>query len=89
MLECVICFRRYSAQDVISGLYWIHTGVCSHCYAFMQKRSHKSSCFGKPSVANARGTRLLGYHPKAVECGELCPDRNVCRRIVWGRADPV
>jgi hypothetical protein len=89
MLECVICFERYSEADIVAGRYWAEPAVCSECYALMQSRPYSASCFGKPSVVNARGKRLLGYNPKAIECRQLCPDRAVCRRIVWVTTNPV
>ena len=82
MIECVVCTIRYSLADIESGLYSLHTGVCSRCYAKMQKQPHHVSCFGKPSVANSKG-KQLGYNPKAIECKQLCPDRSICRSIVW------
>lgn len=81
-LECLLCFRRYSLEDIKDGLYRIETGVCSFCYAELQKKSHNEACFGKPSVRLPEGKTLLGYNSKAVECNRLCQDRELCRSIV-------
>ncbi len=86
-LECLLCFVRYSFNDVLEGLYQLETMVCSKCYALMQAGPYRISCFGKPTIIFQNGKRLYGYNPKAEECSHLCPDRNICRRIVYEETD--
>lgn len=82
ILSCLLCKRRYSRQDVEEGRYWPQTFVCSFCYARMQQAPIQVSCFGKTAEVNHRtGHRELGYDPEALECREVCPDREVCRRV--------
>lgn len=87
-LECLLCERRYSRDDVARGLYWIETFTCSACYAVMQAKSRAQCCFGKADVVvpveGEEGTGRvveLGYSPTAPECSQLCPDRKVCSRL--------
>lgn len=82
-LECLLCRLRYSKADILSGRYQLSTNICSLCYAKMQAAPCSQSCFGKVTrVIMPGGERVFGYHPKAVECGELCPDRKICQKIV-------
>ncbi len=82
VLECLVCRRRYSRNDVEDGLYWVETFTCSLCYADMQRQPYRRSCFGKPTVVDERGRVVeRGHDPKAVECSTLCLDRNVCARL--------
>jgi len=82
MIECLLCFERYSAADVLSGLYRMETFVCSRCYARMQALPHDRSCFGKPTFILEGRQKLWGYDREAPECAELCPDRRVCSLLV-------
>jgi hypothetical protein len=83
-IECRLCLRRYTREDILSGLYQISTKVCSECYARMQAAPHNVSCFGKPDTMQD-GKRLLGYSQSARECQELCPDKTLCASV----ADPA
>ena len=85
ILECLLCLRRYSEADILGGLYWLETKVCSYCYAEMQQKPHHISCFGKPTTILPNGKRLYGYNPKVEECASWCPDRKICARIVVPR----
>ena len=80
-LECLICRVRYSREDVLSGLYQLSTKICGHCYGRMQASPHAVCCFGKTDLIQLDGKRLLGYDPDAVECRDLCPDRNLCASV--------
>jgi hypothetical protein len=87
ILECLLCLRRYSREDILAGLYRLETLICSPCYAKMQGQAltpacYARSCFGKPSIMIFGGRRLRGYNPAAKECNKLCPDREVCRRVI-------
>ncbi len=88
ILECVLCDRRFCPSDVESGEYCVETMICFHCYAEMQAKPHKRSCFGKPTsiffLHNGRKQRALGYNENAEECQNLCPDRVPCRKVVLG-----
>jgi hypothetical protein len=81
-LECRICYLHYSVEDILSGLYRLETMICGFCYANMQRKPHRISCFGKPDVIRPDGKRLAGYNPEARECKSLCPDRILCAQIV-------
>ena len=83
MLECLLCLERYGREDVRSGLYRLETFVCSRCYRKMQAKPHAASCFGKPTFV-AEGKVLRGYSEKAEVCQTVCPDREVCRKVVQG-----
>jgi len=80
-LECLLCRRRYSLNDIAKGNYQIETKICSPCYLIMQEAPREKSCFGKPGVLLPDGTKLYGYDPVVKECQELCPDRLVCRKL--------
>ena len=82
VLECLLCFERYSAEDVARGDYQIETLICSRCYREMQLAPHSKSCFGKPTVIMPDGKKLLGYDVASEDCSSNCPDRSVCCRIV-------
>ena len=86
-LECRLCQARYSREDVIEGRYQLATYVCSFCYARLQKLPYEQSCFGKPITILPNGKQLLGYDAETTECLTLCPDREICRRVVI--TDPV
>jgi hypothetical protein len=81
-LECRLCYSRYSLADIMNGTYNLETYICSYCYADMQRKPHPQSCFGKPTFILLDGTRLPGYDPEARDCNRLCPDRELCKRIV-------
>lgn len=81
-LECRLCTKRYSREDVMDGTYRIETLICSHCYVSMQKSPHSLSCFGKPTFRLLSGKMLYGYDPESRDCNHLCPDRNICKIIV-------
>lgn len=83
VLECLLCENKYSKEDIEKGNFQIATLICSFCYARMQNMPYEKSCFGKPSLIALNGKKYFGYNPKAEECSRLCPDRSVCRRIVW------
>ena len=81
VIECVICYSRYSLNDCASGLYRLETLVCSPCYARMQQDAN--SCFGKACEAVSEEERTAdGYDPASKECSWLCPDRVVCAKIL-------
>ena len=82
ILECLLCFERYSVKQILAGEYQLETMICSYCYAKMQQAPYEKSCFGKPSQMINGVKKHLGYNPLAPECRERCPDRNVCRRIM-------
>lgn len=84
LLECATCFERYSREEIETGLYQLKTMVCSKCYARAQKLPHERSCFGKPTVNLPSGKKLLGYNPLTEACSRLCPDREICARVVRG-----
>ena len=84
LLGCVRCSRRFSQNDILSGLYQIETFVCSYCYAEMQQASYEKSCFGKPMLRLPTGRLLFGWNSKAWECTQICPDRNLCRKVLQG-----
>lgn len=83
-LECLICTERFSEEEILSGKYRLETMICSYCYSRLQRKPHHQSCFGKPTTNLPDGKRLLGYNAKALECKELCPDREVCRLVILG-----
>lgn len=80
-LECLLCFARYSNEDILNGTYNIETFICSFCYERMQQSPHNISCFGKPTFIE-NDKRLYGYQPESKECNQLCPDREICKRVV-------
>ena len=82
-LECLLCTLRYSDRDVLDGLYWIDTMVCSKCYTRMQRMPYEESCFGKPCVMRDGKVVQYGYNRNAVECDSLCPDRRQCASLNW------
>lgn len=84
VLGCARCARWYSLDDVRQGNYWLETMVCSYCYAEMQASPYQKSCFGKPMLIWPSGKREYGYNPKAWECSTVCPDREICRKILVG-----
>ena len=82
-LECLLCAKRHSREDVRNGRYWPQTMVCSVCYVKMQAAPYRKSCFGKPTVLEPISEFIQvivekGYHPEAEECSRLCPDREPC-----------
>lgn len=81
-LECILCRKRYSLDDILKGAYRLETMVCSFCYASLQKQPYDISCFGKPTVILPNNQKLLGYSPKAPECQRFCPDRKVCALVM-------
>jgi len=85
-LECLKCTKRYSAKSIQRGEYRLETFLCSNCYAQMQQQPYSACCFGKPSytVTPENPQRQYGYNPKAIECKQLCPDRQVCKLVVQG-----
>lgn len=84
-LECILCSQRYSREDILSGMYQLETFICSPCYAKMQRAPYEVSCFGKTcGYIPHLNKRLYGYKEDAVECRDVCPDRNICRRAVLG-----
>jgi hypothetical protein len=87
-IECVLCTRQRSRQDILSGLYRAETMICSYCYAKMQQQPYEASCFGKPGYAKTKYNpkRIYGYMPTAIECSQMCPDAAVCKLIVCGPA---
>lgn len=87
LIGCTRCTRKYSVSDIREGLFQIETMVCSFCYAEMQAMPYKRCCFGKPSLILPSGKKLLGYNEKALECSEICPDRNICRRVIFGEKE--
>lgn len=82
-LECLLCTLRFSIDDILSGAYNIETFICSLCYAEMQQKPHEQNCFGKPTFILTSGKHALGYEPIAKECQDVCPDRMICKRIVY------
>ena len=85
-LECLLCFKRYTAKQINEGLYSLDTFICLACYVKMQRAPAQVRCFGKPTIIHIDKTgqakqRQQGYNPKAIECRKVCPDRRVCRRI--------
>jgi hypothetical protein len=68
ILECVLCSKRYSIQDVKSGNYFPSTGVCLGCYGQAQVGNKKLWCFGT-------------FQANAIECKTECPDKRICREF--------
>ena len=85
-VQCVLCEREFTPEQIQEGLLDLGTMVCGYCYLAMQKKSYAASCFGKPTVYRMIGGKpefiYVGYHPQAVECQRWCPDRKVCRKVV-------
>jgi hypothetical protein len=81
-LECLLCRKRYSREEILAGLYRLETFVCSSCYVKKQEQPHAKCCFGKPTFILKNRKVLRGYEPEAIECQELCQDREVCRILV-------
>jgi hypothetical protein len=82
VLECTLCKRGYSAQDVSKGLFYPSTGICTECYVQGQKSSRKVWCFGKLDFKRGRKTVLAAFNPTATECKLHCPDRVVCKEFI-------
>lgn len=66
VLECLLCGDRYSADDVLKGLYFASTGICKKCYMQGLKAENSIWCFGTFSV-------------EYLECRFDCPDRKICK----------
>lgn len=89
LLECLLCEQKYSREDIKRGMYQISTMICSPCYARMQRMPYERSCFGKGSEM-VNGIKVkFGNEPGAKECQSLCPDRFICRKIVWPEGWPI
>ena len=85
ILECVICGRRFTEQDIHFRRYFASTQVCRACYERGQKSSYSVWCFGKQSVLASGGYVLEhGYDPTAGDCAHECPDRGICALFVSG-----
>ncbi len=66
-LECLLCQKRYSVDDVKKSLFFASTMVCAMCYSCAVKnRGQKDWCFG-------------GYDKRYRECRVDCPDKRICR----------
>lgn len=87
ILECLLCTRRYSKEEILQGRYQPETLICSRCYAKMQKSPHHISCFGKPTVILPSGKHLWGYNPRTATCRTICPDHKICARVFFGSDD--
>lgn len=75
LLWCLLCSDRFSSDDVDEGRYFAQTGICTKCYTRMKKSD--DTCFGKEN-----GDGRYGFDESTEECGEFCPDREVCRLFV-------
>ena len=83
LLECLYCTLRYTEERILAGAYQTDTMICSACYADEQRKPHAESCFGKPTfIIMPGGRKLLGYSSTAFTCTRICPDREICKRIV-------
>lgn len=80
VLECLLCRRGVTSEEVRLGLFQLSSNVCNQCYRKMQDSPYEKSCFGKVTIVHPK--RQLGYNPNAIECKELCPDRVVCRKVI-------
>ena len=87
-MECLLCERTFNRDEIERGLLDVYTLVCSYCYKALQERPYAASCFGKPTVLLPSGERTaVGYSLTAPECQRWCPDRFVCRKVVYGDSD--
>jgi hypothetical protein len=85
ILECVLCAKRFTEQDVQFRRYFASTQVCRACYERGQRASFAVWCFGKLNVLAPSGEVLeYGYDAVAEECAQECPDRGICRLFVLG-----
>src|SRR6185503_1135643 len=70
IIQCLICDKKYSVEDILSSKYFVDTLVCLVCYNRMQ--ADKRCCFAKE------------YDASAEECSRFCPDRSICVQFVKG-----
>jgi len=83
MLECILCHKKYTEDDVRGLEYFPSTGICFDCYAKGQKAAYVTWCFGKRSLVGIGNKVLaLGYDPNSKACEKECPDRKLCPLFV-------
>lgn len=85
-VQCALCEEGHTLKQLRKLA--LDTMVCAKCYRKMQEAPVEWSCFGKISVYQQVGDRLVqlvrAYHPKAIECSSFCPDRRVCKAVLKG-----
>ena len=77
VLECLLCFTKYSFVDAEKGRYYLETRICENCYTAGQHQKRRVWCFGKRQKDSEPG-----YSKQNVACQKLCPDRNICIQFV-------
>jgi len=86
-IQCALCEQQFSVSQ-LSQLA-LSTMVCGACYKTMQQQPISVSCFGKISVYRFMEGKPVqvqrGFHPQAAECNEWCPDRRICKAVLYGK----
>lgn len=84
--NCRQCGEQYNRKASERWEFFPETRICSSCYEQGRNEDHRVWCFGKTDVVNERGeTERFGYDPDRRECGEICPDRNICPLFIVKR----
>lgn len=77
LVECTLCYSKFTLADIEAGKYFVSTNVCAGCYRKAVHSPYSVTCFGKPTTSKG-----YGFNPKALACKRLCPDRAICEGVV-------
>ena len=85
VLPCVLCDKKFSVEDVRSGLFFASTMVCRECYERGQAAPYQEWCFGKENQVRDGKVVLYGFDAETEECSQFCPDRTICPQFLGGK----
>lgn len=86
VLECILCEKHFSIEDVKQLKFFPSTGVCFDCYLKGQNASYATWCFGKPNLYSLNDRVLeFGYDEDKKVCQSECPDRRLCPLFMTGQ----